>query len=37
MSTRPDTLSLSYALDHGQFRLEVDAELPMRGITGISY
>ena len=35
MSIRPDTLSLSYALDHGRFRLEVDAELPMRGITGI--
>lgn len=35
MSTRPDTLSLSYVLDHGQFRLELDAELPMRGITGI--
>lgn len=35
MSVPQDSLSLSCRLKHGEFRLELDTDLPMRGITGI--
>ncbi len=35
MSAPRDSLSFAYTLARGEFRLELEADLPMRGITGI--